>query len=73
MSTDSNPPRYTTVIPEPPSSGPQDCRIIGSGALGAAGLYALMSSRASAPGSVIGKRIVAGVGVCEWEATFIRW
>jgi hypothetical protein len=33
--------------------------------LGAAGLYALSASRSHAPGSVVGKRIVAGVGVCE--------
>lgn len=39
------------------------CRIIGSGALGTTGVYALLSSRASAPGSVIGKRIVGVIGV----------
>ena len=73
MSTDSKPPRYTTTIPMPPTTGPQDCvscRIIGSGALGAAGLYALVLSRANAPGSVVGKRIVAGVGICEYRCAF---
>jgi len=68
MSSKSSPTSYTTVIPEPPSSLPQDCiscRIIGTGAMGAAGLYALSASRPHAPGSVVVKRIVAGVGVCE--------
>jgi hypothetical protein len=41
------------------------CRIIGSGAIGASGVYALYSSRAAAPGSLIGKRIVGGIGVCK--------
>jgi hypothetical protein len=40
------------------------CRIIGSGALGAVGLYALNQSRASAPGSLFGKRILMGLGLC---------
>ena len=39
------------------------CRIIGTGALGAVGLYALHQSRAHQPGSLIGKRIMASVGV----------
>jgi hypothetical protein len=65
---ESKPPLYTTVIPEPPTDGPNDClscRIIGSAVLGATGVYALMSSRPNMPGSVIGKRIVAGAGVGE--------
>ena len=40
-------------------------RVIGTGALGGVGVYALNQSRAHAPGSVIGKRIMAGVGVGE--------
>ena len=68
MNADSKPPRFITTIPEPPKSPPQDCiscRIIGSGVLAGAGIYALMASRASAPGSVMGKRIVAGIGICK--------
>ena len=41
------------------------CRAIGSGALAATGIYAFRMSRPSAPGSVVGKRIMAGLGVCE--------
>ena len=67
MTTNSSTP-YKTVLPDPPPAPYQDCtscRIIGSGALGATGVYALMSSRASAPGSPFGKRIVGGLGVGE--------
>ena len=39
------------------------CRIVGTGALAGVGIYALKASRPHAPGSVIGKRITAGVGV----------
>ncbi|KDQ57697.1 hypothetical protein JAAARDRAFT_114147, partial [Jaapia argillacea MUCL 33604] len=49
------------------------CRIIGSGALGAVGIYALNQSRAHQPGSVVGKRIMAGVGVCFLVGSVIRW
>ena len=48
---------------------PEDClacRVIGTAALGGVGVYALQQSRAHAPGSVVGKRIMAGVGVCEY-------
>ena len=41
------------------------CRAIGSGALAATGIYAFRMSRPSAPGSVVGKRIMAGLGVCK--------
>lgn len=41
------------------------CRIIGSGAFAATGIYALRMSRPSAPGSIVGKRIMGGLGVCE--------
>lgn len=39
------------------------CRIIGTGALGGVGVYALNQSRTHAPGSIVGKRIMAGVGI----------
>ena len=42
------------------------CRIIGTGALAGTGIYALNQSRAHAPGSLFGKRIMAGVGVCKY-------
>jgi len=41
------------------------CRIIGTGALAGVGFYALQMSRPKAPGSVLGKRMMGGVGVCE--------
>ena len=40
------------------------CRIVGTAALGGVGVYALQQSRPHAPGSVVGKRIMAGLGVC---------
>jgi len=67
---ESKPLRFTTTIPEPPYSGHESCiscRIIGLGALGAGGVYALVSSRASTSNSVVGKRIVAAVGFCEYR------
>jgi hypothetical protein len=42
------------------------CRIIGTGAMAAVGLYALDMTREHKPGSVVGKRIMGGVGVCEY-------
>ena len=39
------------------------CRIVGTGALGTVGGYALYMSRARAPGSVVGKRIMGGIGI----------
>ena len=39
------------------------CRLIGTGALGGVGSYALWQSRAAAPGSLGQKRVVAGLGV----------
>lgn len=45
---------------------PQDClacRVIGTGALGGVGIYALGMTRAGAPGSPLGKRIMGAVGV----------
>ncbi|CCM05387.1 uncharacterized protein FIBRA_07603 [Fibroporia radiculosa] len=55
---------------------PQDClacRVIGTAALGGVGIYALNQSRAHQPGSVVGKRIVAGLGVCFLVASALRW
>ncbi|KAI9070365.1 hypothetical protein FKP32DRAFT_1608077 [Trametes sanguinea] len=55
---------------------PQDClacRVIGTVALGGVGIYALNMSRAHQPGSMVGKRIMAGVGVCFLVASALRW
>ncbi|KAI0793070.1 hypothetical protein BC629DRAFT_1592978 [Irpex lacteus] len=49
------------------------CRIIGTGALAGVGMYALQASRPHAPGSIIGKRITAGVGVGFLIASAFRW
>ncbi|KAH8983904.1 hypothetical protein EDB86DRAFT_2811137 [Lactarius hatsudake] len=49
------------------------CRVIGTGALGATGLYAINQARAHQPGSVIGKRIMAGVGVLFLLGSVARW
>lgn len=49
------------------------CKIIGSTAFAATGLYALHASRASAPGSVIGKRIMGGLGICFLIGSVMRW
>ncbi|KAI0058034.1 hypothetical protein BV25DRAFT_1892047 [Artomyces pyxidatus] len=49
------------------------CRIIGTGALGAVGFYALNQSRAHQPGSLVGKRIMAGVGVAFLVGSIVRW
>lgn len=49
------------------------CRIIGTGALGVTGLYAINQARAHQPGSVIGKRIMAGVGVLFLLGSVGRW
>ncbi|KAI0824529.1 hypothetical protein BC628DRAFT_1322200 [Trametes gibbosa] len=49
------------------------CRVIGTVALGGVGVYALERSRAHAPGSLVGKRIMAGVGVCFLVASALRW
>ncbi|KAH9009012.1 hypothetical protein EDB83DRAFT_479181 [Lactarius deliciosus] len=49
------------------------CRVIGTGALGATGLYAINQARAHQPGSVIGKCIMAGVGVLFLLGSVARW
>ncbi|KAI0783440.1 hypothetical protein C8Q75DRAFT_725843 [Abortiporus biennis] len=73
----------TTTVPTQNSnsssdvqSGPKDCltcRIIGTAALAGTGVYALNQSRAHAPGSIIGKRIMAGVGICFLVGSAFRW
>ncbi|KAG2116256.1 hypothetical protein BD769DRAFT_1486943 [Suillus cothurnatus] len=49
------------------------CRVIGSGAFAATGIYALRMARPSAPGSIVGKRIMGGLGVCFLVASALRW
>ncbi|KAH9963795.1 hypothetical protein BC827DRAFT_1112883, partial [Russula dissimulans] len=49
------------------------CRVIGTGALGATGLYALNQARAHQPGSLVGKRIMGGVGVLFLLGSVARW
>ena len=39
------------------------CRIIGTGALGGTGAYAIWQARRAAPGSMGQKRILAGLGL----------
>ena len=41
------------------------CRVVGTGALGLTGLYALRMARPQAPGSVFEKKMMAGIGVGE--------
>lgn len=57
----------TSVEPSTETSGRYKdclaCRVIGTGALGATGIYALNMTRASAPGSPLGKRVMGSVGV----------
>ena len=50
-------------VERPKSKECLSCRIIGTGALGGVGSYALWQSRAAAPGSIGQKRVVAGLGV----------
>ena len=65
----------------PQSSPPQrmpaydclSCRVIGTGALGATGFYALNQARAHQPGSRVGKQIMAGVGVLFLLGSVARW
>ncbi|KAI0321225.1 hypothetical protein OF83DRAFT_371751 [Amylostereum chailletii] len=54
---------------------PQDCmacRVIGTASLGTVGLYALHQSRAHQPGTIFGKRIMAGVGILFLGASAVR-
>ncbi|KAF8909909.1 hypothetical protein CPB85DRAFT_1306967 [Mucidula mucida] len=49
------------------------CRLIGTGALSGLGGYALWQSRAAAPGSLMGKRALVGVGLVLIGAGAMRW
>ncbi len=49
------------------------CRVIGTGALAGVGIYALNMSRARAPGSVMGKRIMGAVGAGEQSQFHARF
>ena len=69
------PPDHQTSS-SPPLNVPTDClscRIVGSGALGATGLYALNQARPHQPGSLVGKRIMAGIGVLFLLGSVARW
>jgi len=72
MATTTNAPRSS-----PPQHVPAydclSCRVIGTGALGATGLYALNQARAHQPGSRVGKQIMAGVGVLFLLGSVARW
>jgi hypothetical protein len=63
--------------PSPPQRIPDrdclSCRVIGTGALGATGLYALNQARTHQPGSRVGKQIMAGVGVLFLLGSVARW
>ncbi|KAH9062400.1 hypothetical protein EDB87DRAFT_300041 [Lactarius vividus] len=56
-----------------PAADCLSCRVIGAGALGATGLYAINQARAHQPGSVIGKRIMGCVGVLFLLGSVARW
>ncbi|KAJ8584952.1 hypothetical protein M405DRAFT_773507 [Rhizopogon salebrosus TDB-379] len=79
MSTsESHPPNSTppdSAVAAKPSSYNDclSCRIIGSGAFAATGVYALRMARPSAPGSIVGKRIIGGLGVCFLVGSVLRW
>ncbi|KAI9570916.1 hypothetical protein HD554DRAFT_1986377, partial [Boletus coccyginus] len=49
------------------------CRVVGTGALGLTGLYALRMARPRAPGSVFGKTMMAGIGVGFLVGSVVRW
>ncbi|KAG2130858.1 hypothetical protein DEU56DRAFT_740314, partial [Suillus clintonianus] len=49
------------------------CRIIGSGAFAATGIYTLKMARPSALGSMVGKKIMGGLGVCFLVGSALRW
>ncbi|OSX58195.1 hypothetical protein POSPLADRAFT_1060706 [Postia placenta MAD-698-R-SB12] len=57
----------------PPRQDCLACRVIGTTALGAVGVYALHQSRAHQPGSPLGKRIMAVVGLGFLVASGMRW
>ncbi|KAI0345558.1 hypothetical protein BDW22DRAFT_1342905 [Trametopsis cervina] len=66
-------PIRTDVAPEQAVQECLTCRIIGTGALAGVGIYALQASRPHAPGSIVGKRIMAGLGVGFLIASAFRW
>ncbi|KAH9831778.1 uncharacterized protein C8Q71DRAFT_714852 [Rhodofomes roseus] len=49
------------------------CRIIGSAALAGLGVHSLNQSRAHQPGTPMGKRIMAGLGICFLAGSYLRW
>ncbi|EIM82501.1 uncharacterized protein STEHIDRAFT_29839, partial [Stereum hirsutum FP-91666 SS1] len=50
------------ITREKPYQDCMSCRIIGTGALAGVGIAALNKSRAHQPGSLMGKRLMAGMG-----------
>ncbi|KAI9567808.1 hypothetical protein HD554DRAFT_2103573 [Boletus coccyginus] len=79
----SSPP--STSSPDSPTWSPSEegkqweykdcisCRVVGTGALGVTGLYALRMARPRAPGSAFGKMMVAGIGVGFLAGSVVRW
>ncbi|KAI0725851.1 hypothetical protein C8Q72DRAFT_849326 [Fomitopsis betulina] len=49
------------------------CRVIGTAALAGLGIHALNQSRAHQPGSLMGRRVMAGVGVLCLFGSYLRW
>ncbi|KAL5506926.1 hypothetical protein ACEPAH_6382 [Sanghuangporus vaninii] len=54
------------------------CKVIGTAAFGAVGVYALRQSRVpvdhpGAPKGPVARRIMAGVGFCFLGLSFLRW
>ena len=49
------------------------CRVIGTAALAGVGFYALNQTRPHAPGSIMGKRVMAGVGVCTSPCLYLLY
>ena len=55
--------KQPSFIERPKPAECLSCRLVGTGALGSVGSYALWQSRAAAPGSLGQKRAVAGLGI----------
>ncbi|KAF9528520.1 hypothetical protein CPB83DRAFT_854302 [Crepidotus variabilis] len=49
------------------------CRITGTGIMAGTGAYAVWQSRAAAPGTLMQKRIVAGLGIGLMIGSVFRW